>query len=105
MLRAFKKYKVINDLSNAYIPIKTATESFIQQRAAIGLDNFTAWPFISKAHQEIMSLEKMQGKYNKLINFLEERPLQERVKPKIIVLTCVWQRHELTRIFLATISH
>lgn len=61
------------------------------------LETLSSWPVISTLHRNIMM--KDTGALPQFKTFLEKRPRSMGAKPKLLVLTCVWKRHELTNAF------
>ncbi|GAA3712472.1 hypothetical protein GCM10022421_19750 [Oceanisphaera sediminis] len=99
MLRALNKIGLNTSDLEITSAVKKAAENFIQARVDKGLENFTVWSLASMAHSKIMDLEHKHAEHRPLIDFLKKKTTLPNKKTKIIMLTCIWQRHDLTRIF------
>ncbi|MEH6452034.1 MAG: hypothetical protein V7782_03230 [Psychromonas sp.] len=92
-IRAIRKMP--NSINSA--ELHTLVSSFIQARAQKKLDTMSVWPMISLGHK--YSMQQQYSSNHDFINYLNNIDLKKREKVKLLMLTCVWQRHDLTNIF------
>ncbi|MGY0556053.1 glycosyltransferase family 2 protein [Vreelandella sp. 2A-K22] len=93
MLRSLNKN---NDLSKN-IALQKVLSDFISLRIEQDLDTMSVWPLVSICNKYIMRSYFEDNK--SFPHYLENRVKVKRNKTKLLMLTCVWQRHDLTRMF------
>ncbi|MDQ7733400.1 glycosyltransferase family A protein [Halomonas sp. SpR1] len=80
-----------------YEDLKLVLNGFINSRVKKGLDTLSAWPLISTLNKYIMKAHYEEN--NDFLKFLRNKKNIKRKKVKLLMLTCVWQRHDLTKVF------
>lgn len=93
MLRALgKDAKILQSYK-----LKPILENYISSRIKKKLDTLSVWPQISIFNKYLMKSHYENDQ--SFIQHLEKRDKKKRSKVKLLMLTCVWQRHDLTNAF------
>ncbi|MCG7591991.1 MULTISPECIES: glycosyltransferase family A protein [unclassified Halomonas] len=97
-IRAIKKLQDASQLDS----LQDITQSFIADRALKKLDTMSVWPVISLANK--YSMRQKYSSQNKFLDYLNKNKFQKNKKVKLLMLTCVWQRYDLTELFYSYYS-
>lgn len=77
-----------------YSEFKEVVNNFISARVESGKEMISIWPILSKANRLIMRDFNLKNDY--FLKRMGEIKYPRREKVKLLMLTCVWQREELT---------
>lgn len=87
-----RKKKLIDNIN-----LRNIKGNFIKSLAEHNVAVAKYWPLISKTNRLIMSSEI--EKNDQFVRYLSNKKSLNKTKPKLLILTCVWQRHDLTNKF------
>ncbi|MDV6328085.1 hypothetical protein Q5L94_08440 [Idiomarina sp. Sol25] len=93
------KIRVLNKLSehSCFQSMQESIDSFINSCKKSGKRTLDFWPALSVCYRHVMARDK--EKLVEFISFLEKKKKKVKNRPNILILTCVWKRHELTECF------